>query len=126
MMHPGKQTQTSSVPAPHEQYNCQQQLSTVGMRIRQKIDQGYQFATTNNVTAASLDNTGAPVRDYASMVVPQFNTRLTVPQSNFQPPMLVNQRTVSTSSSLDMFNRQQKNSFEEDDEEILYNRKRRV
>ncbi|CCD27161.1 Dif1p NDAI_0J02690 [Naumovozyma dairenensis CBS 421] len=116
-----KQIQTESVPVNNEKYNYQNKLSTVGMRIRQKIDQGYY-----NHSNASLQNDGL-IRDYASMIVPQFNTKVIL---NRQPPMLVNQRTVSTQSDLDtMFHNNNMKPGNQDinmDAEDEYNRKRKI
>lgn len=108
-----KRQQTQMGSQTQEQYECQNRLSTVGMRIRQKIDQGYSY-TGGNVSGISGE---VPVRDVASTIVPQFRTQVLYEQQrvpmNRPAPMLVNERTES--SKLDSFQ-----------EEILSNGKRRV
>ncbi|CCF55991.1 hypothetical protein KAFR_0A05560 [Kazachstania africana CBS 2517] len=93
-----KRQVNSSDDTKPEQYNYQKALSTVGMRVRQKIDQGYNipFNAKNNPSLQSN------IKEYAGLIVPQY--RQTTAGANFEPPMLVNQRTVSTASSLEMFN----------------------
>ena len=71
------------------------QLMTVGMRIRQRVDQGYA-SRTPGTSDASLHP--GVIRDYSSVIVPQF-TRSPLPTANSLPPMLINQRTMSTEAS---------------------------
>ncbi|CAI4047184.1 hypothetical protein SKDZ_12G4600 [Saccharomyces kudriavzevii ZP591] len=71
------------------------QLMTVGMRIRQRVDQGYA-SSTPGTSQASLQP--GVIRDYSSVIVPQF-TRSPLPTANSLPPMLINQRTMSTEAS---------------------------
>lgn len=83
-----------------QQQNNQQdfqkdQLMTVGMRIRQRVDQGYA-SSTPGTSQASLQP--AVIRDYSSVIVPQF-TRSPLPTAHSLPPMLINQRTMSTEAS---------------------------
>ena len=68
---------------------------TVGMRIRQRVDQGYA-SRTPGTSQASLQP--GVIRDYSSVIVPQF-TRSPLPTANSLPPMLINQRTMSTEAS---------------------------
>ncbi|CAI4035329.1 hypothetical protein SMKI_12G4800 [Saccharomyces mikatae IFO 1815] len=85
----------------HQQQDQQQQdfhkeqLMTVGMRIRQRVDQGYA-SRTPGTSQASLQP--GVIRDYSSVIVPQF-TRSPLPTANSLPPMLINQRTMSTEAS---------------------------
>lgn len=99
---------------------AQNRLSTVGMRIRQRIDRGYAYSGKN---VSGMDDQ-VPIRDVASTIVPQFRTQVLYeqqqqPQQMHRPamngpaPMLVNQRTES--SNLDCMQ-----------EEMLSNGKRRV
>ncbi|KAL3231506.1 Damage-regulated import facilitator 1 [Nakaseomyces bracarensis] len=108
-----KRQQTQVGSTTQEQYECQNRLSTVGMRIRQKIDQGYSY-TGGNVSSIVEQ---VPVRDVASTIVPQFRTQVLFEQQrvpmNKPAPMLVNERTES--SNLDGF-----------EEEMLSNGKRRM
>ncbi|AET37415.1 uncharacterized protein Ecym_1165 [Eremothecium cymbalariae DBVPG len=79
----------------------QNELSTIGMRIRQAVDNGYQ-APHDPVRGRD------DAQDQFSNVCVQDNSRFTTPEykrtsmeGGRQPPMLVNQRTMSSSSSLE-------------------------
>lgn len=74
----GLEQQNSTV-----KYDYQRELQTVGMRIRQRIDQGYQIPPNGQVQNANLINPGSNspslnpscnIRDYASIIVPQFRS----------------------------------------------------
>ncbi|CAR26617.1 ZYRO0B14014p [Zygosaccharomyces rouxii] len=67
-----------------EKYDCQMKLGTMGMRIRQSVDQGYRLPSKF-------------VQDNSSVTIPDYK-RVPLPKN---PPMLVNQRTVSSTSSIE-------------------------
>ncbi|CAI7255648.1 BBT_collapsed_G0039400.mRNA.1.CDS.1 [Saccharomyces cerevisiae] len=98
---PKRQLQQQQQQQQQEQLQLQQQdfhkdqLMTVGMRIRQRVDQGYA-SRTPSTSDASLQP--GVIRDYSSVIVPQF-TRSPLPTANSLPPMLINQRTMSTEAS---------------------------
>lgn len=55
--------------------NMANELQTLGMRIRQRVDQGYSLAKPGNnpgLSNASL-NPQDNVKNYAALIVPQFN-----------------------------------------------------
>lgn len=79
-----------------EQYNYQMQLGTIGMRIRQSVDQGYRVPQNS---AQAPNN--VCVQDNSQITIPEYK-RVPLPASR-AAPMLVNQRTVSSSSSLEMW-----------------------
>lgn len=76
-----------------ETYDCQGQLGTIGMRIRQSVDQGYKLPSS------SLHGGQAArcVQDNSSVTIPEYKR---VPLTR-DAPLLVNQRTVSSTSSLE-------------------------
>ncbi|QLQ79928.1 hypothetical protein HG537_0C05770 [Torulaspora globosa] len=80
-----------------EQYNYQMQLGTIGMRIRQSVDQGYKVPQQNGQIQAQGVSQRACVQDNSQITIPEYK-RVPLPASR-AAPMLVNQRTVSSSSS---------------------------
>ncbi|QLL32408.1 hypothetical protein HG536_0C05770 [Torulaspora globosa] len=80
-----------------EQYDCQMQLGTIGMRIRQSVDQGYQVPQQNGLAQPQGASQRACVQDNSQITIPEYK-RVPLPASR-AAPMLVNQRTVSSSSS---------------------------
>ncbi|AQZ13641.1 DIF1 (YLR437C) and SML1 (YML058W) [Zygosaccharomyces parabailii] len=73
-----------------ERYDFQSQLGTIGMRIRQSVDQGYKLPATHNTQPRC-------VQDNSSVTIPEYKR---VPLTR-DAPLLVNQRTVSSTSSLE-------------------------
>lgn len=80
-----------------EQYNYQMQLGTIGMRIRQSVDQGYRVPQSQSSGPQTQPASRACVQDNSQMTVPEYK-RVPLPATR-AAPMLVNQRTVSSSSS---------------------------
>lgn len=86
------------------------ELSTMGMRIRQSVDQGYQmpsnYTTMNNNShsqaSTASNNTGfnnSPIQDNSTYTIPEYKR---VPMHNFMgnpQQMLINQGINGSSSS---------------------------
>lgn len=87
----------------HEQYNYQSRLGTMGMRIRQSVDQGYKLPNGQGQGQDQNQFLNACVQDNSSVTIPEYK-RVPLP-SSITAPMLVNQRTVSSASasSLEMW-----------------------
>ncbi|GAV52603.1 hypothetical protein ZYGR_0AG05940 [Zygosaccharomyces rouxii] len=81
---PNKKQLQIRIEPQEEKYDYQNQLGTIGMRIRQSVDQGYRLPNKF-------------VQDNSSVTIPDYKR---VPMSK-NPPMLVNQRTVSSTSSIE-------------------------
>lgn len=81
---PNKKSLHIPIQPQDEKYDYQMQLGTIGMRIRQSVDQGYKLPSSF-------------VQDNSSMTIPEYK-RVPLPKN---PPMLVNERTVSSSSSIE-------------------------
>ncbi|AGO12469.1 AaceriAER122Cp [[Ashbya] aceris (nom. inval.)] len=118
---PRKRQLQRAAPAAPEQYQYQHQLSTLGMRIRQAVDNGYRApqdpvraAVPHTVPAAACvqDNTMYTIPDYKR--VPLAADRA--------PPMLVNQRTVSSTSSLQAWESQLDERLSLIDSSIMHNK----
>ena len=101
-----------------EQYDCQSALSTIGMRIRQSVDRGYQVSSGQE-TSQSTRN--LCVQDNSQLTIPDYK-RVPLPDSK-QAPMLVNARTVSSSSSLEMWESQLDERLENIDNDIMRNKR---
>ncbi|CCE61850.1 hypothetical protein TPHA_0B01770 [Tetrapisispora phaffii CBS 4417] len=94
---PPKKVQTSPATESSAQFSqYHNQLSSIGMRIRQSMD-------LNNTTQKYLNNP-LSTANYSSMVVPGYK-RQDVP-SNVTVPMLVNEATMSSSNLDSMFTQQ--------------------
>ncbi|CAL9729228.1 hypothetical protein MOUN0_G01772 [Monosporozyma unispora] len=122
---------------PHYMSN---ELATVGMRIRQRVDQGYTLLNRekSDLNNASL-NIDDNIKNYAGLIVPQFNPT-SPPLSNnstFENTSIANSTitttldnstTTTTNNNTDqdiqMCNEQEEE--EEEEEEVIYsNGKRR-
>ncbi|SCU90431.1 LAME_0E08548g1_1 [Lachancea meyersii CBS 8951] len=127
---PQKKHLGQGIQRQNEQYDCQNQLSTIGMRIRQSVDRGYQIsaglATQQQQQQQQQQHPEAPrdacfVQDNSEMTIPMYK-RVPMPGSK-QPPMLVNARTVSSSSSLEMWEHQLDERLELIDNDIMRNKR---
>lgn len=116
---PVKRQLHSAIERQHDQYSGQSALSTIGMRIRQSIDQGYQVP---RAPAATQDSTfsNVCVQDNSRFTIPEYK-RVPLPSAK-QAPMLVNERTVSSSSSLEMWENQLDERLEHIDNDIMRNK----
>lgn len=90
----------------NEQYEYQLKLGTVGMRIRQSVDQGYKLPSSYDSNAQKQGKhqefSNACIQDNSTVTIPDYK-RVPLP-SACPAPMLVNQRTASSSaSSLEMW-----------------------
>lgn len=100
----GQQDSTQSNNMQNNNYMTNE-LQTLGMRIRQRVDQGYSLAKPGNnpvLTNASL-NPQDNVKNYAALIVPQFNPT-SPPLSNnnnatFEPNDNTNNGIDSTTSA---------------------------
>lgn len=91
-----------------ESYNYQNRLGTMGMRIRQSVDQGYKLPAekaghSGQLQQATSSNgySDACIQDNSTVTIPEYK-RVPLPAQR-TAPMLVNQRTVSSTSSLEMW-----------------------
>lgn len=85
----------------NEQYEYQLKLGTVGMRIRQSVDQGYKLPSNaqNSLIQGKQQHefSNACIQDNSTVTIPEYK-RVPLP-SACPAPMLVNQRTASSSAS---------------------------
>lgn len=121
-------------------YDYQKELQTVGMRIRQRIDQGYQIPPTGQPKMPSMNtshsadkspslNPNHNIRDYASIIVPQFRsgsdlTPLFEETENIQSNNCNINNSNSDRNNNSQINTTNFNQDEEDDDDLR--RKRRV
>ncbi|AMD22064.1 HGL276Cp [Eremothecium sinecaudum] len=88
-------------------------LSTIGMRIRQAVDNGYQVPRDSK----AANNC---VQDNSDYTIPEYKR---VPMRNgTAAPMLVNQRTVSSSSTLEEWDSQLDERLNLIDDNIMRNK----
>ncbi|SCV02646.1 LAMI_0H01508g1_1 [Lachancea mirantina] len=100
---------------------CQGALSTMGMRIRQSVDRGYQTPQSLSAPVSSPSHfSNVCMQDNSNFTIPEYKR---VPLSGArQAPMLVNERTVSSSSSLAMWESQLDERLEHIDNDIMRNK----
>lgn len=93
----------SPIQAEDETYSYQSQLGTMGMRIRQSVDQGYKLPSSGAQRQQQCgDNySNVCIQDNSTVTIPEYK-RVPLPAQH-TAPMLVNQRTVSSASSLEMW-----------------------
>ncbi|CAR22966.1 Damage-regulated import facilitator 1 [Lachancea thermotolerans] len=116
---PQKRHLGQGIERQNEQYACQGALSTIGMRIRQSVDRGYQVSGAAPAPAART--AASCVQDNSELTIPDYK-RVPMPSSK-QAPMLVNSRTVSSSSSLEMWENQLDERLEHIDNDIMRNKR---
>lgn len=116
---PVKRQHQAAIQTQQEQYQFQNELSTIGMRIRQSVDQGYRVPEPpRTTTQAGFSN--VCVQDNSNFTIPEYK-RVPLPSAK-QPPMLVNQRTVSSSSSLEMWEDKLDERLNNIDNDIMRNK----
>lgn len=81
-----------------EAYEFQSKLGSLGMRIRQSVDQGYKVPVSHQ---QHQEFSNSCVQDNSGVTIPEYK-RVPLPAST-PAPMLVNQRTVSSTSSLEVW-----------------------
>ncbi|SCU98627.1 LADA_0H14356g1_1 [Lachancea dasiensis] len=128
---PQKKHLGQGIQRQYESYEGQNRLSTLGMRIRQSVDRGYQVGDSPSAAAstspAKFGSTGGAsqdacsVQDNSDFTIPAYK-RVPLPAAK-QPPMLVNARTVSSSSSLEMWEHQLDERLELIDNDIMRNKR---
>lgn len=103
---------TTDNKSSHNYNYYQNELSTIGMRIRYNLD---QRQSQSRYQGMETDNSYS-IRSYAGVIIPQYRQTVTL---NVEPPMLGNQRSVSGSSasSFQLFNDSGKSRRGEDDED---------
>lgn len=127
---PTKKPLHVAIQANDVQYEFQDKLSTLGMRIRQAVDNGYQVTTENSGISTISSSSGAPTNSSSgafSNICIQDNTRFTIPEYKRvpitrEPPMLVNQRTVSSNSTLEQWEQNIEQRLSCIDDDIMRNK----
>ncbi|CAH02170.1 Dif1p [Kluyveromyces lactis] len=131
---PVKKQLHNAIQPSNGQYEYHDKLSTLGMRIRQAVDNGYQGVsvhnTANNTIAATSGSNGSNSSINGagfSNICVQDNTRFTIPEYKRvalakQPPMLVNQRTVSMNSNLEQWEQNLDQRLSSIDDDIMRNK----
>lgn len=103
MRSPVKRQLQSGIQPQFEEYKYQNELSTIGMRIRQSVGNGYKIHAQEpqNYSVDYRGYSNNCIQDNSSTTIPEYK-RVPMPTSR-QTPMLVNQRTISSSSALEMW-----------------------
>ncbi|SCU97714.1 LAFA_0G12860g1_1 [Lachancea sp. 'fantastica'] len=114
---PQKKHLGQGIQKQNELYQGQNALSTIGMRIRQSVDRGYQVSSQQ----PTVPRDACPVQDNSEMTIPMYK-RVPLPNAK-QPPMLVNARTISSSSSLEIWENQLDERLELIDNDIMRNKR---
>lgn len=131
--YPTKKQLHNAIQPTQIQYEYQDKLSTIGMRIRQAVDNGYKGVTvgSNGVSGAASSTGNAMAADNNgsgfSNICVQDNTRFTIPEYKRvaltkQAPMLVNQRTVSMNSNLEQWEQNLDQRLSSIDDDIMRNK----
>ncbi|SCV04847.1 LANO_0G12926g1_1 [Lachancea nothofagi CBS 11611] len=122
---PQKKHLGQGVQTQYESYECQNRLSTIGMRIRQSVDRGYQVENGSSGLPGDAGHVtprdACAVQDNSQLTIPVYK-RVPMPGAK-QAPMLVNARTVSSSSSLEMWEHQLDERLELIDNDIMRNKR---
>ncbi|CDO92250.1 unnamed protein product [Kluyveromyces dobzhanskii CBS 2104] len=125
---PAKKQLHNAIQPNNTQYQFQDSLATLGMRIRQAVDNGYKGISVPNGSTNSGAATGNSINGAGfSDICMQDNTRFTIPEYKRvalakQPPMLVNERTVSMNSNLEQWEQNLDQRLSSIDDDIMRNK----
>ncbi|CEP61659.1 Dif1p LALA0_S03e07888g [Lachancea lanzarotensis] len=126
---PQKKHLGQGIQKQNELYQGQNELSTIGMRIRQSVDRGYQIggnhqqqlSSSSTTTTSTIPRDACMVQDNSELTIPMYK-RVPMPGAK-QPPMLVNARTISSSSSLEIWENELDQRLELIDNDIMRNKR---